>query len=219
MRRSLAAIAALLATTIAAPAVQAKPIEFAGPLRVVEFDSGAGRYSGVPLGTRFSGSIDDTTFAGTISDGVTTTLFDCCIAAGGFELIDDLTLDADQAALFNQIAGAGRFAEGDVFDLVDIEGDTDAGGGRIEVGLSFLFSPSTFAGPSDRDRFDPGRAAAAAFFVFEEDANGLDVYSGIGPISAVPGPASGWMMAVGLAFVAAGLALQGRLSPRAPANG
>ncbi|MCB1907357.1 MAG: hypothetical protein KDH15_08300 [Rhodocyclaceae bacterium] len=218
MKHKLAAVAALLASSVAVPGAEAAGIAFSGPLQIVEFDNGGGRYSGVPLGTLFSGMIDDTSFAGSISDGRTTTVFDCCIAAGGFELTNDLVLDADQAALFNQLAGAGRFAAGEVVDLVDIEGDTGAGGGRIEVGLSFVFSPTTFAGPSDTALFDPGKASAAAFFVFEEDASGLAVYSGIGPISAVPGPDSAWLMSIGMAVVAAGVVRRRRPATAIPAG-
>ncbi|MCB1914907.1 MAG: hypothetical protein KDG52_04205 [Rhodocyclaceae bacterium] len=202
--RIAAAATALLTMGTVTPIADAAGIVFSGPLQVIEFDTGAGRYSGVALGTLFSGFIDDTSFAGSISDGLTRTDFDCCIAAGGLELHDDLLLDAGQAALFNLLAGAGRFAEGDLIDLVDIEGDTDTGAGRIEVGLSFVFAPTTFSGPSDVSMFDPGKASAAAFFLFEESAVGADIYSGIGPISAVPWPPSAWLMGVGLAIVAAG---------------
>ena len=113
-------------------------------------------------------------------------------------------LGADQASLLNQLFGGANYSAGDLIDQVDIEGDSaTAGGGRIEVGLSFVFAPTTFASSSDVGAFNPAVASDSLFFIFEEDINGTDLYSGLGPatVAAVPWPASVWLMGAGLAVV------------------
>jgi len=165
--------------------VHAADINFSGQLDVVLEDNGSAVYSGFPVGTDFGGSIDDVTFNGFISDavGTTNTNFGCCIAAGGLNIANDEVLDAETAALINSIAGTNLIA-GDLIDSVDIEGDAmTAGGGRIEVGLSFILNPLAF------DNADPGNypprpedVLAAVFFIAEFDAQEQEIYSGIGEL-------------------------------------
>ena len=204
MVRMHVALASVVLMSLTVVPAMAANISFSGPLQVIDLDDG-GRYSGAAAGTTFSGFIDDTTFVGQISDGTTLTTFDCCIAAGGLSILNDVVLGADEAMLLNQLSGAPTFSAGDVIDQVDIEGDsTTVGGGRIEVGLSFVFAPSTFSGASnDRDLFDPNAASQRLFFIFEEDALGGDLYSGLGPatVAAVPWPAPAWLMGAGLAVI------------------
>lgn len=165
--------------------VHAADINFTGQLDVVLEDNGSAAYSGFPVGTDFVGSIDDVTFNGYISDavGTTNTNFGCCIAAGGLDVINDEVLDAETAALINSIAGTNLVA-GDLIDSIDIEGDAaTAGGGRIEVGLSFILDPLAF------DDADPGNyphrpedVMLAVFFIAEFDSQDEEIYSGIGEL-------------------------------------
>ncbi len=120
---------------------QAAVIDFGGQLDVVQEDIGGAVYSGVPIGSSFFGSIDDVTMNGFISDGTTLTSFGCCIAAGGPSVTNDEVLDAETAAFLNSLSGS--FAEGDLIDIVNIEGDVvTPGGGRLEIGLSFALERS-----------------------------------------------------------------------------
>lgn len=161
----------------------AEGISFSGQLDVVLEDNGGARYSGFPLGTDFVGSIDDETFDGFIVDavGTTNTDFSCCIAAGGLDVANDSVLDAETAALINSLAGTS-FIAGDLIDAVDIEGDVmTAGGGRIEVGLSFVLSPSAFDnGDIANYPHRPEDVITAVFFITESDNTDQEIYSAIG---------------------------------------
>ena len=166
----------------------AAAINFSGQLDVIQVNNGGGVYSGTALGTNFFGAIDDVTASGNISDGTTLTSFSCCIAAGGLAVSNDLALDAETAALLNTLLGSSMFSEGDLIDGIDIEGDEfTSGGGRIEVGLSYIFDASTFIDDSPANYpFDPNDVLLALFFIFEEDATGGDVYSGVGKLDVSP---------------------------------
>ena len=179
---------------------QAATINFSGPLRIIETDEGGAIYSGVPVGTRFSGSIDDVTANGSITGAGITTSFGCCIAAGGLEFTDDLTLDASFAALLNSLSGSTDFAAGQLYDLADLEGDSEvAPDGRIEVGLSFLFPADTYDNDDPTNVLDPAAALLTAFFIFEEA--GDDIYSGIG-LAVVPLPGALWLLCSALGYLA-----------------
>lgn len=179
------ALFALLAG--AATAADAATIAIQGSLGFVS-DQGGGVYSGVGVGGAFSGFIDDVTFAGRVSDGATLTSFGCCIAAGGLSIQNDITIDSTTAALLNALTGTSAFSAGQMFDGVDIEGDVaTAGGGRIEVGVSYLLDASAFAdGSASNYPFDPADLRVALFFIHEEDDAGLDLYDGIGLLTTVP---------------------------------
>lgn len=174
-------------------------INFSGTLADVT-DAGGATYSGVPVGTVFSGNIDDVTFNGSITDGTTETVFGCCIAAGGLGLTNDQVLTADDAASLNFLAGAPLFEADDVIDLVDIEGDTNtAGGGRIEVGLSYILDPGAFdsTDPSNYP-FNPGDVLLTLFFIVEENSDDVEIYNAIG---VVPLPASAWLLGSALGLL------------------
>ncbi|MEN8803363.1 MAG: hypothetical protein ABF297_15445 [Thiogranum sp.] len=175
-------------------------INFSGPLDFVDADNGTGVYSGVAIGTEFSGNIDDVTASGSISDGVTLTSFGCCIAAGGLSVLNDTVLTAEDAAFLNSIIGSPKYSAGDLVDGVDIEGDdTTLAGGRIEVGLSYILDPNAFANTDTSNYpFNPGDVELALFFILEEDADGLDIYSAGGQINPVPVPAAVYLFASGL---------------------
>lgn len=168
-------------------------INFSGAL-VFEDDSGGAIFSGSGIGTQFTGSIDDATFGGSISNGSTSVLFGCCIAAGGLSVSNDEVLNADEAALINSLLGMDVFSDGSMIDIIDIEGDTvTSGEGRIEVGLSYLFDSSTFADESlGNYPFDPNDVLLTVYFIFEEDVEGATLYDAIGVVTAVPVPAAAW---------------------------
>lgn len=163
-------------------------INFSGQLDVILEDSGGAVYSGTPIGTTFTGSIDDVTANGQISDGTTVTTFTCCtLAAGGLDVSNDDQLDAATATLLNTLAGSTLFSAGDFIDTVNIEGDaTTASGGRIEVGLSYILNPSAFINddPSNYP-FNQNDLLLSLFFILEEDASGTnDIYDVVGALDA-----------------------------------
>ena len=206
MKRQLTEVlfVALVGITVVSTA-QAARVDFAGPLVAVEEDDGSGRYTGRRDGDVFVGHIDDQTFEGAISDGVTVTTFGCCIAAGSFEISNDVVLDFAAAGFLNQLSGSNAFSFGSVIDLVDIEGDTDLGGGRrLEVGLSYILPQTTFVSDNPPHQgFDADSALVTLYFVTEDDSRAFGgVYSAIGQVTAVPWPASVWLMGVGLPIVA-----------------
>lgn len=185
VRRTVTAIAQSLCLICACASAHAAGIDFSGQLDVVLEDNGNARYSGTPLGTDFVGSIDDETFDGFIIDaiGTTNTDFTCCIAAGGLDVSNDSVLDADTAALINSIAGTS-FVAGDLMDTVDIEGDAmTPGGGRIEVGLSFVLDPLAFDnGDIANYPHGPEDVITAVFFIVESDNTDQEIYSAIGEL-------------------------------------
>lgn len=177
-------------------------INFAGQLDVIEVESGASSYAGTPIGTNFSGFIDDTTFNGEISNGTTLTSFSCCIDAGGLAISNDVTIDADTASTLNFLTGTSLYNADDKIDIIDIEGDEiTTAGGRIEVGLSYIFDASTFEDENlDNYPFDPNEVQLAVFFILEENGDGDDIYSAFGQLNAVPLPASVWLFGTGIIF-------------------
>ena len=158
-------------------------ISFSGELGVIEQDAGGAVYSGVPIDTRMFGEINDVTFGGFISDGTTITAFSCCIAAGGLDVANDQAIDASDAALINSLAGTS-FVGGELIDLVDIEGDAvTAGGGRIEIGVSYVLSNTAFDDDS-LTNYPPSQTdiLVAVFFIAEFNVSGEVIYSAVGLI-------------------------------------
>jgi hypothetical protein len=165
---------------------QAAVINFAGQLHSVELDLGGAVYSGVPLGTDFSGSMDDTICNGSIANHAIRTDFGCCIAAGCREIVNDLELDQDLVAFLNALGYS--YNVGDVVDAVNIEGDKRlANGNRIEIGLSYYLDADAF-NDSNPDDFSlaPEKIQVGLFFIFEENVDNQDIYSAIGKISPAP---------------------------------
>jgi len=171
----------------------ATTVYFSGQLDVINEDSGGGVYSGTPIGTDFFGFIDDVNAGGQISNGTTITSFGVNIAAGGLTVSNDLVLRPDDIALLNELAGYTMFSSGDLIDVIDIEGDSNTlGGGRIEVGLSYIFNPDTFSNDNlSNYPFDSNDVQMGLFFIYEEDLNGLDVYDVVGQLDANPVPVPG----------------------------
>lgn len=165
-------------------ASHAQIVEFSGPLGPVFLDDGGAVYSGVTVGTTFTGAITaDVSPTGFISDGTTLVSVNCCIAAGGFDVTNDATLDADEAQVINSLAGTS-FVAGDLADFIQIEADSSTqSGGRIEIGLSFVLDYMAFDDenlsnyPPDSDDI-----LLALYFIAEEDSIGADNYSALGVI-------------------------------------
>jgi len=166
---------------------------FTGNLDVVMVDEGTGIYSGTPLGTDFSGVINAYTANGSISNGTTTTYFSCCIAAGGLSVTNNEVLDEDTVSVLNTLAGSNLFNVGEQVDIINIEGDTTtSGSGRIEIGLSYIFSADTFIDESlDNYPFDPNDVLISLFFIAEHDSLDNDVYSAVGQLTCGESNADG----------------------------
>ncbi|MGI9343619.1 MAG: VPLPA-CTERM sorting domain-containing protein [Gammaproteobacteria bacterium] len=195
MTRVLSAV--LLGVGLLAGSAHAATINFDGPLVLIETNDPAARYSGTSLGSLFTGNIDDTTFAGSITgDGITTD-FTCCIDAGpnpSFD--DDVELLGGDADFLNSLAGKTVFTSGDIVDIVDIEGDVIIGNGnRIEVGLSYILASS-----ADTYPFDPAKRLLTLYFIVEELPDGSEIYNVLGRDYVIPLPASVWLFgsAIGL---------------------
>lgn len=174
-----------------ATTANAAAINFSGPLSIIDTDLGTAVYSGVAVGTTFTGTIDDVTFSGSITDGTTGTSFGCCIAAGGLGLTNNIVLFADDADFLNQVAGAPLFSENDVVDSADIEGDaTTAGDGRIEVGVSYILRPDAFddENPVGNYPFDPADILLMLFFIVEENSSDVEIYNAVGRVDVMPIP-------------------------------
>lgn len=175
-------------------------INFSGQLGVIDVNTGAGVYAATPPETIFSGFIDDASASGAISDGTTLTSFSCLIAAGGLTVSDNFELEAEEAALLNALTGFSLYSAGDILDGINIEGDAaTTSGGRIEIGLSYLFDADTFNSEDlGNYPFDPDDVQLALFFIYEEDADGEAVYSAAGQLNAVPLPSAVWLLGVGI---------------------
>lgn len=199
---SLRLLSKFIATAllVSSSTAHAATINFSGPLAIADLDLGGGVYSGVPIGTIFSGSMDDVVISGSITDGTTATSFDCCIAAGGLGISNDVALSADDADFLNFLAGEPLFSENDIVDFVDIEGDsTTAGDGRIEVGLSYVLNPDAFPDEDPANYpFSPDDVQLSVYFILEEDSGGTDIYSAVGTIGVIPLPAAAWLFTGGL---------------------
>jgi hypothetical protein len=179
----------------------AADIDFYGQLGFVQENGTGSVYYGTPLGTLFGGSIDDSTGSGHISNGSIVTTFGCCIAAGGLEVINNLSLDELEVLMLNSLLGANVYSVGDVVDIINIEGDTQtASNGRIEIGLSYVFHQNAFVNDSlNNYPFDHNDVLHSLFFIFEEDAAGDTIYVAAGLLNTVPLPAAFWLFGSGLA--------------------
>ncbi|MEM7082959.1 MAG: thrombospondin type 3 repeat-containing protein [Pseudomonadota bacterium] len=186
MDNRLLVIALLTALAVPVSVSQADIISFSGSLDLVLVNEGDGAFAPASLGSSVSGFIDDQTFNGQITvDGMTES-FGCCIAAGGLELSNDVALDADTAALLNQLDQSQQFMSGERVDGVDIEGDMFlSNGNRLEVGVSYLLDSNAFDSedPSGYP-FDPAAIRIALFFILEEDGNN-DIYDALGQFTPV----------------------------------
>jgi hypothetical protein len=181
--RYVSAIIFVLLALSAIPHASGTVINFSGQLDYVALDAGGAVYSNVPLGTDFFGAIDDVTFSGFISDGTTLTPFGCCIAAGGLSVENNKALDASEAMILNALGLT--LSAGDEVDSINIEGDVlTASGGRIEIGLSYIFDASIFSDDSlSNYPFDPNDLDLALFFIAEFDTLGKEIYSAVGLIN------------------------------------
>lgn len=163
----------------------AETIPFSGQIDIITEQTFTGTFSNNPIGTPVSGFIDDQTFGGEITVGSRTETFGCCIDAGGLDVSNDRALQADDVAQLNALSGSPMYAVGDQIDSVDIEGDVLLeGGNRLQVTVTYVFDPSTFAdGGLNNYPFDPAAVVLAYFQFLEEDANDK-LFEAMGVISA-----------------------------------
>lgn len=201
MTRVLSAL--LLGASLLVGPAYAATINFDGPLVFIEVDDPASRYGGTPLGTQFTGNIDDVTFNGSITGNGITTDFTCCIAAGpnpSFD--DDVELLQPDADFLNDLAGKTVFKSGDIIDVVDIEGDVIIpNGNRVEVGLSYILDPSAFDS-SGMYPFDPDKRLLTLYFIIEQLPGASDdIYNVLGRDYVVPLPASVWLFGSALGLL------------------
>ncbi len=78
--------------------------------------------------------------------------------------------------------GGPSFVAGDLIDVISVAGDTlTAGGGRIEIGLSYVLDPLAFDDRS-RNNFppNPDDVLIFLFFITEQDDQGQDIYDAVG---------------------------------------
>ncbi len=198
-RRSRSTWASSLLLLLSPLCTYGATVNFTGLLDFVDLDAGGAIYSGTATGTRFTGAIDDASFGGFITDGTTRTDFSCCIAAGGIDATDNFTPNAEMVERLNSWLGPGFFAVGQQIDLIDLEGDAQtAGGGRIEVGISWVLHPDAFAGTGTVYPFDPAKLYLTLFFIEEEDAGDDTILEAMGRVDAVPLPASAWLFLAGV---------------------
>ena len=184
--------------------VQGATINFTGHLSYVEVDLGGAIYSGVTIGTIFTGAIDDKTFEGFITDGVMLTSFNSLIYAGGLEVFNDQELNDSEATSLNSLGY--DFQVGDRIDTINIEGDRFIGSDdrRIEIGLSFLFDSSTFSNNDISNYpFNSNDLKASLFFIAEFNNSGEEIYSAVGKlyevsVAPVPEPTTILLFASGL---------------------
>jgi len=195
-RRTLGYAAVLVSIVFTLPA-SAAAIPFWGNADSVMIDNGTGIYTGASSTTIFSGSIDDITGNGEVSDTTITTPIICCVAAGVVSVSNNVILDGATADLLNLLAGASLFSDGDLVDGIDVEGDTLLpGGGRLEAGVSWVFTADTFADDDpDNYPFAPNTPLVGLFFILEADADGEEIFQAFGSLQPVPLPAA-WLLFV-----------------------
>lgn len=211
-----ACAAALTAAGLALTPLPATSMTVAieGTLDLILEDDGSGLFGNTPLGTTFSGFIDDVTYNGLLGNGTSTVPFGCCIAAGGLEVFNDQVLDVGTAFVLNRLIGTPVYAAGDLIDSLNLEGDAaTASGGRIEIGVSYIFAPDTFADDSPANYpFDPADVQLSLFFVLEQNAAGDDIYDvlGVMPMAPIPEPGTLALWLAGLAASGAAWRRKGR---------
>lgn len=159
-------------------------VNFSGQLNDVETDNGGAVYSGVAIGTEFSGSINDEALIGFITDGTTRTLFNCCPGTSvGLEVINDEPLEAEGAAFLNALIGSS-FVGGDSIDIIILEvGSMTSGGGVILIEIAMVFDALAFNNNSlDHYPPNPDDILITLFFIEEKDDQEEEIYAATGVV-------------------------------------
>ncbi len=187
-RMNRSTLLSLMLLWVTSGPTSAAVINFSGQLGFVQETVPGTIYYGTPIGTLFSGFIDDTSGVGQISNGTTLTTF----GADGVSVDNDVTLDALDVSILNTLLGSAIYSIGDVVDIIDIEGDKPtSNGGFIEFGISYIFDKSTFDNDSlSNYPFDPNDVLLSCFYINEENALGEEIYNAAGILNAVPIPAA-----------------------------
>ncbi len=188
-------------------------VTFSGQLDDLLQDDGGAVYSGVPVGTDFSGAINHATLVGFISDGTTNTSLACCTdRPDGLIIENNNPLEAEDAAFVNLLTGSS-FVAGDFIDLIILEsGAMTPGGGEILIQLAMVFDASTFSDNSlDNYPPDPGEILASIFFIEETDDQAELIYETLSVIDEISFSDAVFEINAGLndAWVSADAALQG----------
>ena len=217
---STAGLGAILALGLAGGWMEsshAASLNFSGQLELIVTDTGGGRYSGSPIGQLFDiaftyglesqattsptspGDYDFSIppFGGSITDGTTaTTGSPSPDGIVQVSVVDGQVLDADGVALINGLYGTS-LSPGATVDVSDIDTQSAlSGGGEIVFGLAFLsLDDSAFSGVNFAN-FGPesGNTDRVFFFLAEVDSNDQPVFEGYGRVTAVPLPASLWLL-------------------------
>ena len=162
-------------------------ITWSGQLAGSDVDGGGAIYSGVAIGTDFSGAIDDVTFNGFFTDGTTRTSFDCCIGeAVGLLVANNDPLEEDFHEVLNSLAGT-NFVEGDPVDVIGLGGGkVTSGGGSIQFELVFVFDADVFDDDS-LDNYPPNLddVLITLFFIGEVDDQGEEIYFALGVVDEI----------------------------------
>lgn len=164
---ALLGVLGLVLAFVSSPAFS-EPMNFSGPLIIIQEDKGGAIYSGVPIGTEFFLEFDLVTGLSSISDGTTVTL------GAAFEVfIEDTNneiLDAFGAALVNSLAGTS-LVPGDIVDTIRIEASNFTfGGGQINFWVTYILDPLAFNNESPSNYPpDPSDILATVFDIEETD--------------------------------------------------
>jgi len=186
MKKNVAKVLTGMALMFTAGAAYTDTINFHGPLEFVLEDNGDAVYSGVPIGSEFFGAIDDVTFSGFISDGTTSTQFNCCLDGYSSVFVDNNEiLNASEAAMINSILGTS-FEAGDFLDFINIGGEAfPSGESRIGFSLAYVLDSLAFDDESD-DNYPPNPDdILITVFSIDESRSGLtitfDTFDDLGP--------------------------------------
>jgi len=157
-------------------------ISFQGQLSSVIEDNGSATYSGVSIGSAFSGEFDPVTGFSSISDGTTVTSFSAYFENEGFVEVDNnFALDANVASFLNALQGP-NFVAGNVIDALgfDFEALTQ-NGGNIFLELVYILDPLALDDES-KDNYppNPDDTLIIYFAITEKDAEGEDIYGAVG---------------------------------------
>lgn len=181
-RQMLNRVFSVLVLLVSLP-VSAQVLSLAGNLDVITDNTGQSMFSSAVQGDALRIDIDATTADGFVSvAGGAPFAFDCCIAAGGVDAVNDLELDVETALTFNTLLGVNQFSAGDTVDILQVEGDQlTPTGSRIEAGVTFILAGSAIV-EGEQYVLNTDDILLSIGFVLEEFMN-VDTFSAVGVVS------------------------------------